>query len=68
MTRTETLIFNKQTGQWGTSHDASQDLAEVPLKWSQGSSSHEQFTMELEGGALRMLWGQHVLELPLEAK
>lgn len=27
-----TLIVNKQTGQWGTNHDASQDLGRVKMK------------------------------------
>ena len=28
------LVFNKQTGQWGTKHDAAQDFATVDLKKS----------------------------------
>lgn len=66
------LVFNKQTGQWGTEHDASQDLASVPLTWSQAASGPDQFTIELSGsgasGELRMLWGTHILILPFEAK
>ena len=26
-----TLLVNSQTGQWGTEHDASKDIAEIPL-------------------------------------
>ena len=64
------LIFNTQTGQWGTSHDASLDRTEVPLTWEQASSSVEQFTIELSessgGGEMKMLWGTHVLKLDLK--
>ena len=62
------LIFNKQTGQWGTNHDASQDAFEVPLKWTQASSSTEEFTMKLASSELKMTWGTHILTLPLAAK
>jgi len=66
------LIFNTQTGQWGTTHDASLDLTEVPLTWEQTSSSVEQFTIEMSessgGGEMKMLWGTHILKLDLKAK
>jgi hypothetical protein len=62
------LIFNKQTGQWGTDHDASQDLVQVPLKWEQKASGPEQFTIELAPDAVRLIWGKHVLEAPIGAK
>jgi hypothetical protein len=62
------LIFNKQTGQWGTDHDASQDLVQVPLKWEQKASGPEQFTIELAPDAVRLIWGKHVLSAPIAAK
>lgn len=62
------LIFNKQTGQWGTEHDAGQDAVEVPLEWSQAGSSVEEFTIEVGASGLEMTWGTHVLALPLSAK
>ena len=66
------LIFNKQTGQWGTNHDASQDAAEVPLSWEESETSVDEFTMKLfeasEGGELQMLWGTHVLSLAFQVK
>jgi hypothetical protein len=37
------LIINKQTGQWGTEYDESQDLARVDMKVSQTPSPTEQF-------------------------
>ena len=63
------LVVNTQTGQWGTSHDASLDLTEVPLTWEQAGSSVEQFTIELaDNGQMKMLWGTHVLKADFQAK
>lgn len=42
------LIVNKQTGQWGTKYDESQDLARIPMKVSQLPSAMEQFTIALD--------------------
>jgi hypothetical protein len=39
------LIINKQTGQWGTVYDESQDLARVDLKKSSLKEPVEQFTI-----------------------
>ncbi len=59
------LVVNKQTGQWGTNHDATQDLFEIPLKKSSGGDSVEAFTIELTGkgndGTLSASWGTVVL-------
>ncbi len=70
--KTWTLVLNKQTGQWGTEHDASQDLVSVPLTWEQKESGPELFTIELSSsgasGTLRLLWGRHVLTTPFKAK
>ncbi len=67
--KTWALVFNKQTGQWGTEHDASKDLASVPLTWEQKDSGPELFTIELApSGTLRLLWGKHVLSIPFKAK
>ncbi len=52
------LIFNKQTGQWGTQRDASKDLGAIPLTVGEGTESVEQFTIELlAGGEFSMSWG-----------
>lgn len=37
------LIVNKQTGQWGTEYDASQDLARIGMQKSQTAQPVEQF-------------------------
>jgi hypothetical protein len=58
---TAKLIFNKQTGQWGTKHDASQDFAQVDLKKGQLEKQVDQFTMAIEktssgGGVIKLIW------------
>lgn len=57
------LVFNNQTGQWGTKHDATQDLASVPLKKASLPSTLEQFTMAIDkmpagGGEIKLAWEQ----------
>ena len=39
------LIINKQTGQWGTNYDESQDLTRVDMQKSQTTGAVEQFTI-----------------------
>ncbi len=55
------LVFNKQHGQWGTNHDASQDLYSVPLKTEKESKPAEQVTITLEeehgSGEISIQWG-----------
>jgi hypothetical protein len=54
------LIVNKQTGQWGTRYDESQDLARIDLKKSATDEDVDQFTIEIaeqkDGGALNIMW------------
>jgi hypothetical protein len=42
------LIINKQTGQWGTKYDESQDLARVDMKKAALPQSVEQFTISFD--------------------
>ena len=62
------LVFNKQTGQWGTQHDAAQDLYSAPLSRGKASKSAERVTVGLAeadgGGVLSIHWG----DLNLSAK
>lgn len=55
------LLFNSQTGQWGTQHDASKDVAQVPMKKEAIASPVEIFTIDLKGapkgGIFVMSWG-----------
>jgi hypothetical protein len=66
------LVFNKQHGQWGMTHDAAQDLAATPLKETKGSKPEEMVTISLakegEGGAIAIQWGEKVLSASFKAK
>ncbi len=42
------LIVNKQTGQWGTKYDQSQDLARIPMKSGKLSSPQERMSITFE--------------------
>ncbi|MBA2293076.1 MAG: DUF2911 domain-containing protein [Gemmatimonadales bacterium] len=41
------LIVNRQTGQWGTSYDPTQDLGRVPMQHEEVGQSIEAFTIRL---------------------
>jgi hypothetical protein len=66
------LVFNKQHGQWGTQHDAAQDLAAAPLTETKASKSAEQVTISLgktgNGGEVSILWGEMLLSAKFAAK
>ncbi len=66
------LVFNKQHGQWGTDHDASQDLVSVPLKETKASNSAETVTINLSksggGGVIAIQWGDMKLSTSFKAK
>lgn len=56
------LIVNRQTGQWGTSFDASRNLGVAPLRTETLASAVERFTIRIEHadarrGALVIEWG-----------
>ncbi len=59
------LIVNKQTGQWGTQYDPSQDVGKVPMQLADAPAHVEVFTLTLKAlggtrGALEMAWGPSV--------
>jgi hypothetical protein len=66
------LVFNKQFGQGGTSHDFNQDFVRVPLAVKRVAISAERFTMMIEpsddGGVLAMQWGTTRLETAFTVK
>ena len=66
------LVFNKQHGQWGTAHDAAQDLGSTPLQESKGAKSEEMVTINLakqgDGGSITIQWGDKVLSASFKAK
>lgn len=55
------LVFNSQTGQWGTQHDPSKDVHSVAMQSDTLSSPVESFTIDLKGvskgGQFIMSWG-----------
>ncbi len=56
------LVVNKQTGQWGTSYDASADLGHAPLVTERVASPVEEFTISVapsgaDRGTLALEWG-----------
>jgi hypothetical protein len=66
------LVFNKQHGQWGTQHDASQDLVSVPLEQTKASKSEEMVTISLTkkgaGGVTTIQWGDMKLTADFKVK
>jgi hypothetical protein len=52
-----TVIFNKQSGQWGTEHDEKQDALRVTVKPKKAPKMTEQFTINVDNkGTVAMLW------------
>ena len=55
------LVFNSQTGQWGTQHDKSKDVAQAAMKKGTVSDSVDLFTIDLKetpgGGTFILTWG-----------
>ena len=69
------LVFNKQVGQWGTQYSGSiDDVASIPLTFSEGSETVEVFTVSLTRGAkanageLMLQWGKAILKAPFTVK
>ncbi|HEX9710463.1 MAG TPA: DUF2911 domain-containing protein, partial [Candidatus Thermoplasmatota archaeon] len=56
------LVFNSETGQWGTRHDLAKDVHSVEMKAQTLSSPVETFTIDLEGAAkggdFALTWGE----------
>ncbi|MGH7512444.1 MAG: DUF2911 domain-containing protein [Gemmatimonadales bacterium] len=56
------LIVNRQTGQWGTEYNRSQDLGTAPMTADSAEPPVEKFTISIEAsdarhGTLAMAWG-----------
>jgi hypothetical protein len=67
------LIINKQTGQWGTKYDESQDLARVDMKKSALPQSVEQFTISFDKKSentadLNLDWGNTRVSVEVKAE
>lgn len=67
------LIISRQTGQWGLSYDAKQDLGRVKMTMSKPSALVEtlKYTIADKGagaGELRIEWEHRVATVPITAK
>jgi len=66
------LVFNSQTGQWGTQHDPAKDVASVALKSEPLKDAVETFTVDLKpaskGGEFGLSWGAMRLSAGFETR
>ncbi len=55
------LVFNEEADVWGTQHDPSKDVAEIPLTLSRLAEEEKRLLIELDQqgdiGVLRLAWG-----------
>ena len=68
-----TLIINRQTGQWGTNYDESQDLGRVPMKVVALKAPVETMNISIAGGAdkkgtLKLAWENTEVSVPVQVK
>src|ERR1700722_11687907 len=66
-------VINKQTGQWGTSYDASQDLGRVKMEMRTPPAPIEvlKYTITSSGGnkgKIELAWEKHIASVPVTAK
>ncbi len=66
------LIINKQTRQWGTDYDETQDLARIEMTRESLDETVEQFTMLVEpgsgGGTLQLRWDRTQFSVPIRVR
>lgn len=67
------LIINKETGQWGLSYNASQDLGRVKMTMSKppGVVERLKYTLTAVGGnkgRLELAWENHAASVPITVK
>jgi hypothetical protein len=65
------LIINKETGQWGTKYDPSQDLARVDMQKETLSTPVDQFTISFEknsatAATMKMEWETTLVSVPVD--
>jgi Protein of unknown function (DUF2911) len=64
------LVFNSQTGQWGTQHDPAKDVCSVAMTKVALAGPVETLTIDLvpaaQGGSLDLSWGAMKLASPFE--
>src|SRR5262249_9326746 len=62
------LIVNKQTGQWGTEYDQSQDLGRVPMDMSKPPALIETYKITLTATKLQLGWENTIASVPIAVK
>jgi hypothetical protein len=67
------LIVNRQTGQWGTEYDGSQDVGMAPMTTETLATPVEKFTIDIAAssrvrGTLAMAWGPFRWTAPIEVR
>jgi len=66
------LLFNTQTGQWGTEHHPERDVLSVPLSRSALQSAAERLTIRLANGErtsqFRLEWANTALTIPMTSR
>jgi hypothetical protein len=65
------VILNKQTNQWGTAYDATQDLARLDARVEQAAAAADTLTFSLKAagktsGILSLAWENTVVSVPFE--
>ena len=64
-----TIIFNKETGQWGTGHDETQDVVKLNVSVQKLASEVEMFTISLDeenqAVVMNLQWDKTKVGLPL---
>ena len=64
-----TIVINSETGQWGTSHDATKDVLSVDVPVGKTAASVEQLTIGFaaaEGGAdMNISWDNTEVKVPI---
>ena len=66
------LIFNSETGQWGTDYHADKDFARVDLSGRQVSPAVDQFVIAIvpqgAGGVMSFTWDDRPYAVPFTVK
>lgn len=62
------LIVNKQTGQWGLTYHANQDLGRIPMQMSVPSHVIERLRYVLSPTKLTLEWDKHTASVPMQIR
>ncbi len=60
------IMFNSQTGQWGTQHDASKDVLAVAVKPTAAAAMSERLVYDVNGNGFVLKWDK--LQVPVSIK